>query len=427
MPTPVDTRARETRTDDPGTTEFKAARRRYRLDKRISAGRIASVWRGRDAVTGTDVVVKRLESGSARDPVARRRLEEEAAVGGRVTHPNAVPVLDSIFDRREAAIVFPYLPGRTLAERLRDDGPLEPRAAVPIALDLADVLAAAHASGVVHRDIKPGNILLADDGTTRLLDFGISQAVDQPASDESGEQGESRDELTGSGMAIGTLPYMAPEQLTGGRPTPAADVYALGVVLYEMLSGRRPFGGRSPSEQLALQAEPPAPMDAPAALTQVVLSALDPVPERRPDATQVGRALGAWLDNRTETEAPTAPVALVAPSSAARRFKPATLAGVAVLALALLIVAGLALAGGGLPPTDSGQPTDIAAVAAAPSSSPTPTPTPTPTSSTQTPAPAPAGDGQANQGGGGGGGHAGGKHKGHRKHHHGHHGHHKHH
>ena len=430
MPAPVDTPARDPLTDDPGTSEFKAARHRYRLVKRISTGRIASVWRGRDAVTGTDVVVKRLESDSARDPVARRRLEEEAAVGSRVSHPNAVPILDSVFDRREAAIVFPYLPGHTLAERLREKGPLEPRVAVPIALDLADVLAAAHASGVVHRDIKPGNILLADDGTTRLLDFGISQAVDRPASDEPGESGESRDELTGSGMAIGTLPYMAPEQLAGGRPTPAADVYALGVVLYEMLAGRRPFGARSPSEQLALQAEPPPPIDTPVALTQVVLAALDPVPERRPDATQVGRALGAWLDNRTETEAPTAPVALVAPQSSAPRFKPATLAGMAVLGLALLIVAGLALAGSGVPPTESGQPTDTAAVAAAPSSSPTPTPTPTPTGSTQAPAPAPAGDGQANQGGGGGGGaggHHGGKHKGHRKHHHGHHGHHKHH
>jgi serine/threonine protein kinase len=104
---------------------------------------------------------------------------------------------------------------------------------------------------------------------------------------------------------------MAPEQLTGGRPTPAADIYALGVMLYEMVAGRRPFAGHSPSEQLALQAEPPMAFTAPAALTQVVMAMLDPVPDRRPDATQVGRAFRAWLDDRTETDAPTA----AAPSS----------------------------------------------------------------------------------------------------------------
>ena len=112
------------RTDDPAhDTNSKPPAIAIGLSGASRPGRIASVWRARDAVTGNDVVVKRLESGSARDPVARRRLEEEAAVGGRVTHPNAVPVLDSIFDRRDAAIVFPYLPGQTLAERLRDDRP----------------------------------------------------------------------------------------------------------------------------------------------------------------------------------------------------------------------------------------------------------------------------------------------------------------
>jgi serine/threonine protein kinase len=326
-----------------------------------------------------------------------------------------VPVLDSVFDKQEAAIVFPYLPGQSLAERLRDRGRLEPREAVAVALDIADVLASAHAAGVVHRDIKPGNILLCEDGSTRLLDFGISQAVDTAADDGTDP------ELTGSGMAIGTLPYMAPEQLTGGTPTPAADIYALGVVLYEMLAGSRPFHGRSPSEQLALQAEPPMAPDGPAALTQVAMSALDPVPERRPDATQVGRALGAWLDGRTETDAPTAPVAVVAPLRPEPRVRPATLAGAAVLGLALVIVAGLALAGAVAPATDTSAPTGLAGVAAAPSSSPVPSPTPSSTASPQ-PTPAAAVAGQVNPGPGDG--HGGGKHK-HHKHHHGH-GHHRH-
>jgi eukaryotic-like serine/threonine-protein kinase len=267
--TPAEARA------DAATHEFKAARSRYRMVGRISTGRIASVWRATDTVTGNDVAVKRLEPASVADPVARQRLEEEAAVGARVTHPNAVPVIDSVFDRREAAIVFPYLPGETLADRLRGGQRLEPRDAARMALDIADVLTTAHASNVVHRDIKPGNILLAQDGTTRLLDFGISQALDVTADHK------SESELTGSGMAIGTLPYMAPEQLTGGRPTAAADVFAIGVVLYEMLAGRRPFAGRSPNEQLALQSEPPEPIDAPQALAAVVMAALDPDPKGR--------------------------------------------------------------------------------------------------------------------------------------------------
>ena len=415
MSASVESRTREPRTTDPDaadprTHEFQAARNRYRLVRRISTGQMASVWRARDAVTGSDVVVKRLEAGSLHDPVARRRLEEEAAVGDRITHPNAVPVIDSVFGQHEAAIVFPYVPGQTLAERLREGRPLEPRAAVAIALDVSDVLASAHHSDIVHRDIKPGNILLSDDGRTRVLDFGISQAVNSAAADE------SADELTGSGMAIGTLPYMAPEQLTGGRPTPAADVYSLGVVLYEMLSGRRPFHGRSPSEQLVLQSEPPVALDAPSSVTHVVTACLDPIPDRRPDATQVGRALRAWLDQREETEAATEPVAAVAPLRPAPRFRPATLAGVGVLGIGLLIVAGLALTGAGFPTRDSAQPTDVAVVALPPTPTPVPSPTPSPPKPPDTPAPAPAGDGQANAGNGGGNGGGKkdrGKHKGH--------------
>ncbi len=220
--------------------------KRYRLISAISESQTSSVWLARDTLSGTKVAVKRLTSST--DDVARQRLSDEAQVSERVTHPGLVPVVDSWFEPGEAALVFPYVPGETLAQRLHETGPLGPRDAAAVALDLSDILAATHDAQLIHRDVKPGNVLLAKDGRTRLVDFGISA---------SGDVEEGSLELTGSGMAIGTLPYMAPEQLTGGTPTPAVDVYALGIVLYEMLSGTRPYNGKSPSEQLQLQQTPP--------------------------------------------------------------------------------------------------------------------------------------------------------------------------
>jgi serine/threonine protein kinase len=326
--------------------------KRYRFINAISESQTSSVWRARDTLTGTDVAVKRL-TGST-DDVARQRLTDEAQVSDRVSHPGLVPVLDSWFEPDEAALVFPYVPGQTLAQRLHETGPLSPRDAATIALELADILAATHDAQLIHRDVKPGNVLLAEDGRTRLVDFGISS---------SGDVDEASLELTGSGMAIGTLPYMAPEQLTGGTPTPAVDVYALGIVLFEMLSGTRPYNGKSPTEQLHLQQSPPPPIAAPTAIAALMFAALDPVPERRPSAAQLGRSLWAWLDGRIDTDAPTALVAAAAaaegqastpplsPSarSTGRNRSRSRLVGagmVAVAAIGLAALAAFALGGG---------------------------------------------------------------------------------
>ncbi len=317
------------------TQVFRTSKKRYRLHQPIFIGPASSVWRARDTLTGRDVVVKRLEAGSVNDPVARQRLANEAAASELVSHPNSVPVVDMLFGRHEAALIFPFVAGSTLAARLREELPIGPRDAAAVALDVSDVLADAHAAGVVHRDVKPANILLGEDGRARLIDFGISRSIDE--GDAIPGSNADTIELTGSGMVVGTLPYMAPEQLTGSQPSPAADVFALGVVLYEMLSGARPYDGRSPAEQLELQQRPPAPVQAPVALAALTMGALDAQPERRPSAAQFGRTLRAWLDGRADADAATTTLP-IAPMRPASRTKAAVVALVGVFLAAILLV-----------------------------------------------------------------------------------------
>jgi len=397
----------------PVTQTFRTDANRYELISPIHEGPTATVWRARDTVADLDVVLKQLNGASAADPVARARLREEAAAAERVSHPGAVPVIDAIFNVDRAALVFPYVPGRTLAERLHDDDPIAQREAARISLELADVLAAAHAAGIVHRDVKPANVLLGDDGHTRLLDFGIAR-TEQPL------------ELTGSGTAIGTLPYMAPEQLTGSNASPSADVFALGVVLYEMLARARPFNGLSPVEQLELQRTPPAPLNAPEPLAALVTAMLNPIPGERPSAEQVGRTLRGWLDGRVEAEAVTAPVALVAAAATPLRNTPRItprLMGVGLAAAILLLAGAVTLLGFNSMPaavSSTDQPTTaIAAIDATPTPTPARTATlpaavapanqPTATRSAPTNGPAPKAPKAENKKHGGHGGH--GKHK----------------
>lgn len=357
------------RTPSDSTRVFRTPTSRYRLQRQLARGSAASVWLARDAKTDAEVVLKKLEPASIGDPLMRRRLEVEAQASDTISHPGVVPVIDRVFGEEAVGIVFPWVPGETLRERLSRVGPLDARTSASIAVDVADVLSAAHALGLIHRDVKPANILLGDDGRVRLLDFGIARSVG--IADDDNATPEAL-EATGAGMAIGTLPYMAPEQLTGGEPSPRTDVYALGVVLYETLSGSRPYTARSPSEQLALlQEAPPMIADAPPALWTLALQAMSLRPEQRPTAAQFGRALRGWLDGRDDAETatklvavpgpqpvsqpapaasasygPGAPVAVVA-GGAARRAGPvaAMVAGlilVAVGGVALALIAGMA-------------------------------------------------------------------------------------
>lgn len=317
---------------------MRATRSRYQLQEELGHGASATVWRARDTKTGRDVALKHFHPHLVSDPVARERIEDEARAASRVSHPNIVSAVELIDDRDGLALVFPYVAGRTLAARLADGPGIAPREAAAITLDIADALAVAHAQGVVHRDVKPGNILLGADGRARLLDFGISHAVDA---------GDPAHDLTGAGMAIGTLPYMAPEHLAAGPTTPASDVYALGVVLYEMLAGKRPYAASSPVTLANEQAHPPARIsDAPERLVDLALAAMAADAGARPDAAQLARGLSAWRDGRGDADAVTRLVVAAAPLP--KRTQPALgwlAVGLAAVVLAVRARRDVGLAG----------------------------------------------------------------------------------
>ena len=364
----------------------KRALGRYILEEPISTGATATIWRARDTRSGNEVAVKRFHPHLFADRVARKRMEHEANAALRVRARTVVSAIDRVATRDEFAVVFPFVVGTPLSERLREQPALRADEAAAIGADIADALAAIHAAGLVHRDVKPGNVLIGEDGRARLLDFGISHEVtDEIAMDQA---------LTGAGLAIGTLPYMAPEQLAGEPTGPPTDVFALGVVLYEMLARERPFKATTP---VALSVEqrtlPPRIAGAPEPLNDLALHALAIDPLARPSAQHLSVALRSWRDAPIAADAPTAAVATVPPLVVPDPPRKRALGGLATAALALagvLVIAIVALAAVNPPPVPSKGPNSTpAAVAAAPTTSPTASRTPAPTASpTQTPPPA---------------------------------------
>ena len=313
---------------------------RYELEERLGAGATATVWRAHDTRRDSEVTVKVLHPHLLDDSVARTRLELEAASARQLDHPGIVPLIDFVATPDEAALVFPAVEGQTLSQRLTDKRPLPARQAAAIAADVAEALAYAHAASVVHRDVKPANILVDADGRARLLDFGIARSADGLTAD-----------LTADGMAVGTPPYVAPEQLGGQAAEPANDVYALGAVLYEMLAGRPPYEERAPVALAEAQRKPPAAIPhAPEPLQALALAALVREPGARPAAAEVAHSLRAWLDGRLTHEAPTILAPLIVPSTATvpvpsasgRRGRKPVLAGALLLTLALAVASALA-------------------------------------------------------------------------------------
>jgi serine/threonine protein kinase len=207
---------------------------RYELGERLGHGGMADLHAATDLRLGRTVAVKRLRADLAEQATARSRFEAEARMAAGLSHPNIVTVFDSGEDGGVPFLVMELLPGRTLAHEIAD-GPLDVERAVDVTRAVLAALAAAHGAGIVHRDVKPSNVLLTEDGLPKVSDFGIAKV---------GEDSVGTATLTGELLA--TPAYLAPERLAGEPATPSSDLYAVGVLMYEALSGKRPFRGETP-------------------------------------------------------------------------------------------------------------------------------------------------------------------------------------
>ena len=221
---------------------------RYRLNRPIASGGMARVWEATDETLARRVAVKLLHDHLARDESFVHRFRAEAVAAARLSHPAIISVYDTFSVDGLEGIVMELVVGTTMRADLDQHGPMRLEAALAIGTQVADALGAAHASGLVHRDVKPANILLASDGRVLVADFGIAKAV------------EGQD-LTGTGTMIGTAKYLAPEQVQGAPVDGRADLYALGVVLYEALAGQPPFAADTDAATaLARLQHDPAPL-----------------------------------------------------------------------------------------------------------------------------------------------------------------------
>lgn len=244
---------------------------RYRLDERIAGGGMGDVWRGTDEVLGRTVAVKILLPALLDEPGFAERFRGEARTMATINHPGVVDVYDYGSDQQLAFLVMEYVEGDALSRTLGRVGRLTPARTMALVAQAADALQAAHANGIVHRDVKPGNLLVRPNGTLVLTDFGIARSA-------------MVGQLTVAGSVLGTASYISPEQASGAVATAASDVYALGVVAYQCLSGHRPFDGATPIEiaMKHVRDNPrPLPVDIPPAVRQIVDRAMSKDPGAR--------------------------------------------------------------------------------------------------------------------------------------------------
>jgi eukaryotic-like serine/threonine-protein kinase len=244
---------------------------RYRLDERIAGGGMGDVWRGTDEVLGRTVAVKILLPALLDEPGFAERFRGEARTMATINHPGVVDVYDYGSDQQLAFLVMEYVEGDALSRTLSRVGRLTPGRTMALVAQAADALQAAHANGIVHRDVKPGNLLVRPNGTLVLTDFGIARSA-------------LVGQLTVAGSVLGTASYISPEQASGAVATAASDVYALGVVAYQCLSGHRPFDGATPIE-IAMKhvrdTPRPLPADIPPTVRAIVDRALAKDPAAR--------------------------------------------------------------------------------------------------------------------------------------------------
>jgi serine/threonine protein kinase len=297
---------------------------RYVVEKTIGRGGMATVELARDTELDRLVAVKRLFAWLVSDEIFRERFLREARMAAALSHPNLVAVFDVGEEDGLPYIVMEYVEGETLADLMRRSGRVDPGQAVDLLLQVCAGLEHAHAAGLVHRDIKPQNLLVRSDGVAKIADFGIARTLQATR-------------LTQVGTVLGTAAYLAPEQAAGERVTAAADIYSLGAVGYELLSGRTPYELESLAD-LALERKPPAPLpDVPAELDSIIFRCLSRDPaDRPPSAALVAREL-----THASSEPPT--VKMATPGRRTVRIPRRLLLGLAAALGAVLIAVGLAL------------------------------------------------------------------------------------
>ncbi|MFD7322287.1 protein kinase [Streptomyces sp. NPDC059875] len=264
---------------------------RYRLAETIGRGGMGKVWRAHDEVLHRVVAVKELTAGlfvaEADRLVLHARTQKEARAAARITHPGVVTVHDVLEHDDRPWIVMQYVDGPSLADAAKEAGTIEPREAARIGLHVLGALRAAHAAGVLHRDVKPGNVLMARDGRVLITDFGIAAI-----------EGDST--ITRTGELVGSIDYLAPERVRGGDPGPASDLWSLGATLYTAVEGTSPFRRTSPisTMQAVVTEEPPHPAKA-GALAPVIVALLRKDPADRPRAEEAERMLLDAMEGRT--------------------------------------------------------------------------------------------------------------------------------
>ena len=287
---------------------------RYELLEVIGRGGMGVVYRARDRVLDRIVAVKVLPDELADNRILVERFEREARAAARLSHPNIVSVYDSGHDAGVRFIVMEYVPGVSLAQLMRERERLGVAESVEIAAQIASALAVAHSAGIVHRDVKPGTVMVDPEGTVKVLDFGIARATADIA-------------LTRTAMVLGSAPYIAPEAALGRSADARTDIYSLGCVLYEMLTGRPPFIGDLPAvvmnQHTVSEPQPPRELrpEIPRALDALVLRMLAKLPTDRPQSA--AELVGALRATLREPEVPTAATAVVAPTAATASAPPA--------------------------------------------------------------------------------------------------------
>lgn len=283
---------------------------RYVLGRELGRGGMGTVWLGTDQVLGRPVALKRL---GAPDSPARARAEREARLAARLSHPHLVAVFDLAVDGEDQWLVMEYVEGPTLAALVADRGPLTPDDAAPLIAQVADALAAAHEAGIVHRDVKPSNVLIDPDGQAKLTDFGVARSTEADAT------------LTQTGFVTGSPAYLSPELASGGRVTPATDVWSLGATLFHALTGRPPYdvGDNVVGALYRIVHEEPPRAESAGWLAPLLAGAMTRDPARRWTLDHVRAFLAGEPETATQTMPTIAALAPVAPPPTAARLAPA--------------------------------------------------------------------------------------------------------